>query len=573
MAADAILSVELVADVEEFNRKMKTVPTVIEDMQRKLLAYKDLSKNALDPNIAAKYKQKFVETERELHKLGATGKVTFDTVGAAAVKSSGGFQKAYSGLREIANILPGIGIGGLVGLALGPLMDYIQTLDLLKDKLSQTQIAQKVLGEAMTSSEYTDALKNVSELTINIDLAKNGLLSKTGVLDQYNETIGKTTGQVTSLDQAERELTKNGDAYIRITLLKAAAQLALDQAAKKAFEAAQKRNQTDDEALGVIDSYLFSNPKLAQVKKDAAARRKKEASDALIKDQKDLEAIARDLQTKAAKDSATNGFSFFDKKETKKPRSKREVNPFLGIEPQSITKIAEEFKAAEGEIVISTDSITGKIGEIDDRIKDIDLKAIYKELAAQNNMLADSFESAFSSIGDSIGSAMLNGSSILESFGQSALSSIGGILVQFGKLAIAAGVASTALGRALSNPFNPGNGIAAIAAGVALVAIGGLVKGFASNIGGGSDSGSAAPRKIRGFASGGTNISGGLAWVGENGPELVNLPQGSDVIPNHRLGQISPGGSTINVVATVGVKMGQLVVGIEQEKRVRGRTI
>lgn len=38
------------------------------------------------------------------------------------------------------------------------------------------------------------------------------------------------------------------------------------------------------------------------------------------------------------------------------------------------------------------------------------------------------------------------------------------------------------------------------------------------------------------FASGVTNFRGGLALVGERGPELVNLPRGSDVIPNHMIG-------------------------------------
>jgi phage-related tail protein len=34
------------------------------------------------------------------------------------------------------------------------------------------------------------------------------------------------------------------------------------------------------------------------------------------------------------------------------------------------------------------------------------------------------------------------------------------------------------------------------------------------------------------FASGTNNAPGGLAVVGEKGPELVNLPRGSQVIPN-----------------------------------------
>ena len=37
---------------------------------------------------------------------------------------------------------------------------------------------------------------------------------------------------------------------------------------------------------------------------------------------------------------------------------------------------------------------------------------------------------------------------------------------------------------------------------------------------------------IPGFANGVQNFSGGLAMVGERGPEMVQLPKGSNVIPN-----------------------------------------
>lgn len=40
--------------------------------------------------------------------------------------------------------------------------------------------------------------------------------------------------------------------------------------------------------------------------------------------------------------------------------------------------------------------------------------------------------------------------------------------------------------------------------------------------------------KIPGFANGTNNAPGGMAWVGERGRELVNLPRGSQVIPNAR---------------------------------------
>lgn len=43
---------------------------------------------------------------------------------------------------------------------------------------------------------------------------------------------------------------------------------------------------------------------------------------------------------------------------------------------------------------------------------------------------------------------------------------------------------------------------------------------------------------IPGYGMGGRNVPGGPAIVGEHGPELVNLPRGADVIPNHRMGGV-----------------------------------
>ena len=45
-----------------------------------------------------------------------------------------------------------------------------------------------------------------------------------------------------------------------------------------------------------------------------------------------------------------------------------------------------------------------------------------------------------------------------------------------------------------------------------------------------------------GNANGTDHWRGGLSWVGERGPELVNLPRGSQVVPNHRIGAAPSGG-------------------------------
>ena len=58
------------------------------------------------------------------------------------------------------------------------------------------------------------------------------------------------------------------------------------------------------------------------------------------------------------------------------------------------------------------------------------------------------------------------------------------------------------------------------------------------------------PIPIPGNANGTPSWQGGMTWVGERGPELVNLPRGSQVIPAHRASQMGTGGGvTVNVDA------------------------
>lgn len=62
--------------------------------------------------------------------------------------------------------------------------------------------------------------------------------------------------------------------------------------------------------------------------------------------------------------------------------------------------------------------------------------------------------------------------------------------------------------------------------------------------------------KIPGFASGTNSAPGGAAWVGEKGPELVNLPRGAQVLPNNLLQSLanmkaSPGMTTVHQTITL----------------------
>lgn len=86
------------------------------------------------------------------------------------------------------------------------------------------------------------------------------------------------------------------------------------------------------------------------------------------------------------------------------------------------------------------------------------------------------------------------------------------------------------------------------------------IKGALNGVSSGLNKATGGAIKIPGFAGGVENFGGGLAVVGEQGPELVNLPRGSSVYPTGT----GPAGSstTVNVTANVGI-----YAGTESEKR------
>ncbi|ABA04732.1 hypothetical protein Nwi_1471 [Nitrobacter winogradskyi Nb-255] len=92
-----------------------------------------------------------------------------------------------------------------------------------------------------------------------------------------------------------------------------------------------------------------------------------------------------------------------------------------------------------------------------------------------------------------------------------------------------------------------------ILAELAKIAVKQAVLGPLANLmGGGGSGGGILSALIPKFANGTDNAPGGLAIVGEKGPELVNLPRGSQVIPNHQIGSVG-GGGDINVPVMVNI--------------------
>lgn len=70
-------------------------------------------------------------------------------------------------------------------------------------------------------------------------------------------------------------------------------------------------------------------------------------------------------------------------------------------------------------------------------------------------------------------------------------------------------------------------------------------------------------------AMGTDNWRGGLSWVGEKGPELVNLPMGAQVIPNNKIGSVGGGGMSFTYAPVIDAKGASLAAVQELEQRMQ----
>lgn len=284
-----------------------------------------------------------------------------------------GAGKVWGALRQVANILPGVGIAGLLAFAIDPLMEYLKGLDLFRAKVTQAKVAQEDMAKALAGSEYAKAVTNVNELRINIDLAKQGLISKESVLKQYNDTIGKTTGQVKTLDQAEQDLNKNADAFIKVTLLKAAAQVALESAAKSAYEAEiSRRKKLEEFGNNFLDADVSNVRSEGQYKANQQniinQRKRRQAEEVKISQDSANQqiAIAKKFQQDAAKISQSNGF----------------VN-FLGNDEKKAVKAIQSQINAQRNLQLEIDALVNKgrgkrLSDDEQELADVDAK--YKKL-------------------------------------------------------------------------------------------------------------------------------------------------------------------------------------------------
>lgn len=139
-------------------------------------------------------------------------KSAFADLGAATERAgsgmAGGLQKAFGGLRMIANILPGIGLAGMFGLAFDGVMQ-------LAGGFGQLSEAEKATKKS-TDDIFTSIGKEASEVNVLVEQYRNTNLSlqqRGSILKQLNTIAPEYFNGLKAENTTYADLKTNLDAY------------------------------------------------------------------------------------------------------------------------------------------------------------------------------------------------------------------------------------------------------------------------------------------------------------------------------------------------------------------------
>lgn len=333
-------------------------------------------------------------------------------VGNYAGSVGGFFQKAYSGLRTLANILPGIGISGLVLFAIEPIIKWITAI---KEATGNAKLLQDTLNEGAKGAASDVALLDIEKQKLN-DLNKPASeriliakeynktaaegnkinLEEINNLTLINEQIGKQIGliekqslakaaQATIATFAEKAIQaefKLQEALNQTGLTEDKVQKSLQGRLNKQDELAKKQNQSLDgfNKNGIIDKNLqkgveqveFVDKKLEflLIKKKSAAAELDRVIRLLLPDLSDSGIITPDKKTKPKKDGSLQ-------------QLKDELNTQF-----EINKLAQErlIKLFEGEVKDEKLTLEARLSALDKFVKAS--QALIENQAAQEEKLA-----------------------------------------------------------------------------------------------------------------------------------------------------------------------------------------
>lgn len=396
----------------------------------------------------------------------------------------------------IKSLISGIAGGGGLGLAFAAVTSAIS-------------FAQ--IGLSMWSRGSKDAKKDAEDFSYQLEQTKESLKAVTAELQNFI-AVADSAARLNDInikarfdDKGTQDVLTRQAKFITISEQLVAAEKALEIAKQNRLNLTQEEGQSEKDyqdavrtSSDVVKKAIDEVARLTQARSEQAAANRLatiEERRAAEERRKALPIFERDLKFKPIK---------VEKVEVSNKKIQAEIE-------KELTKIN-----LPDQIAIPITFLPEKNFEISQDQLD-QLNAVFQN-AAEN--IAVGF-------GETLAAA-LSGQATIGDFFKGIFQEVGSAMIAFGKLMIKFAIQVEAIKKfVIANPF------LAIAGAVALIALGNLIKNAT---------------KTPAFAVGTRYAPGGMALVGERGPEMVNLPRGSQVIPAAQTSQMMGGiGGAIEV--------------------------
>ena len=427
-------------------------------------------------------------TQRSLNFLGQS------FMGAA----KGGNVLAIA-MKALRVALISTGIGAIV-VALGSLAAYFTKSGEGADKLA---VALAQIKSVINNVIERTAILGKGLLQIVTGKFKEGWETMKGAVKGFGDEIKEDWKAAGDLAKAEDELYDRETRLI-VSLEERRAKLEeLRLAAKDLDKTEQERLSALQEAMAIQESMTRDEIALEaerlRIMKEKLAIAAGDPTDEQLREIAEQQAKLNSLQAQGS--AAVRTMS----------REYNSLQKSIEAAAAAQKKLAEEAEAAWQKMVSSAKIETGDL---------IDVEGMASQLSVVGKNLGDSltsFEADVASvvngalenlavgIGEFFGSLMI-GESGLDNFGDKVAMVFAEMAIQVGKIAIAMGIATLAIDKALKNPATAA---AAIVAGIALVAIGTAVRGALARSAGGDASASISTAA---GGSGGGGSTGGNVW-------------------------------------------------------------
>lgn len=513
----------------------------------------------------------------------------FDDFGRlrAETGSAGGALKALGG-----SLMGPAGIGFAFAAITSLITVFTMNMGKAKDQMSETEKEAKRFAEGLDSAKAS-AMSTGIQLQAYVDIARNGQLpleQRNEALKKANEILGEHGEKLTLTNIATEKVTQQVELYTKALIAQSIVAKYTDRIAELSIKKQSIKEKLNAQEIKSIkaqkfydENYSKSTLRQQQIMKQYALQQKQSLFSflgELGRAEKEIETMSANM--KAVIGESTLAFSQLGTKSEEKTKKiekstkkdietidefyakyKENIADLARVEAAtSESKLPEKLKttvsALEGIIsqfnldpdnkfVIAIKSDLFRLQLQETFSKPLNLPPIQMALAvdpkkftpilsdtykkatkvlqkeneglqkqmqanadAINNILKGTFEGIASSVAEGFANLMMGGN--VADFFKGIFGTIAEGMIQLGKQFI-----QMAIQISIVKKFLLKNPALAIAGGVALIAIGSVLKSLMG--------------KKSAFATGTTFAPGGLALVGERGPELIGLPRGSQVIP------------------------------------------